>query len=58
MNAPLFFLALDFALIAGAAILLLVVIGRRGRGAQYLFLAALLIALAIGVWFTAIRSPL
>ena len=58
MNAPLLFLALDFALVAGAAILLLVVIARRGRSPRYLALAALLIALAIGVWYTAIRAPL
>lgn len=37
-------------------LLLLVVIG-RGRPGQYLFLAMLLIALAVGVWYTTIRSP-
>ena len=37
-------------------LLLLVVIG-RGRPAQYLSLAMLLIALAVGVWYTTIRSP-
>ena len=40
-----------------AAVLLLLVIIRRGRSAQYLALAALLIALALGVWYTTIRSP-
>ena len=57
MNALLLFLALDFALVTGAAVLLLVVIIRRGRSPQYLALAALLIALAVGVWYTAIRTP-
>ncbi|HET9808752.1 MAG TPA: hypothetical protein VFQ66_03595 [Candidatus Limnocylindria bacterium] len=37
-------------------LLLLVVIG-RGRSVQYLGLAMLLIVLAIGVWYTTIRSP-
>lgn len=55
MNAPLLFLGLDVALLASAAVLLVVVIW-RGR-LQYLALAVLLIALAIGVWFTAIRNP-
>ena len=52
------FLGLDIVLVASAALLLLVVIVRRGRSAQYLALAALLIALAVGVWYTAIRTPL
>jgi len=38
-------------------VLLLVVIVRRGRSMQYLALAALLIALAVGVWYTTIRDP-
>jgi hypothetical protein len=57
VNALLFFLALDFALVAGAVVLLLVVIIRRGRSPQYVALALLLIALALGVWYTAIRTP-
>jgi ABC-type proline/glycine betaine transport system permease subunit len=57
MNALLLFLALDFALVALAVLLLLAVIIRRGRAPQYLALAALLIALAVGVWYTAIRTP-
>jgi hypothetical protein len=57
MSLLLLFLLLDFALIAGAAVLLLVVIARRGRSPQYVFLAALLIVLAVGVWYTAIRTP-
>jgi hypothetical protein len=36
---------------------LLLVIARRGRSLQYLALAALLIALAVGVWYTTIRTP-
>ena len=57
MNALSLFLALDFALVAGAVVLLLVVIIRRGRSPQYVALALLLIALALGVWYTAIRTP-
>ena len=57
MNPDLFFLILDLALILGAVVLLLVVIVTRGRSAAYLGLAALLIVLALGVWYTAIRSP-
>jgi ABC-type proline/glycine betaine transport system permease subunit len=57
MNALVLFLALDFALVAGAVVLLLAVILRRGRSPQYLALAMLLIALAVGVWYSAIRTP-
>jgi hypothetical protein len=57
LNALVLFLALDAALLAVAAILLLVVIIRRGRSPQYLALAAMLIVLAVGVWYTAIRVP-
>lgn|GEM_PF-1362869 len=57
MNALGLFLLLDLALVAGAAVLLLLVIIRRGRSVQYLALAALLIVLAVGVWYTTIRSP-
>jgi ABC-type proline/glycine betaine transport system permease subunit len=57
MSALLLFLALDFALVALAVVLLLAVIIRRGRAPQYLALAALLIILALGVWYTAIRTP-
>ena len=49
-------LGLDLALVLGAVVLLLVVIV-RGRSVQYLALAVLLVALAIGVWYTAIRTP-
>ena len=54
----LFFLALDLALIGSAAILLLIVLARRGRGMSYFALAILLIALAILLWYTGIRTPL
>ena len=57
MNALLIFLLLDFALVIAAAVLLLAVIIRRGRSPEYLGLAALLIVLALGVWYTAIRTP-
>jgi hypothetical protein len=43
--------------VTGAGVLLLVVIIRRGQSIQYLALAALLIILAVGVWYTTIRSP-
>ena len=57
MNALSLFLALDLALVVGAAGLLLLVVIGRGRSVQYLALAALLIVLAVGVWYTTIRSP-
>lgn len=57
MSSLLFFLALDLALVAAALVLLLAVIIRRGRSPEYLGLAALLIVLALGVWYTAIRTP-
>jgi len=56
LNPQTLFLGLDFALILGAVVLLLVVIV-RGRSMQYLALAVLLVGLAIGVWYTAIRAP-
>ncbi len=58
MNLSLFFLIVALGLVLGAALLLLAVLLRRGRGGTNLLLAILLIALAIGVWITAIRSPL
>jgi hypothetical protein len=48
---------LDLALVTGAVVLLLLVVIGRGRSVQYLMLAALLIALAVGVWYTTIRTP-
>jgi hypothetical protein len=53
----LFVVALDLALVASAAILLLVVLIRRGRGVSYFALALLLIGLAVALWYTAIRTP-
>ena len=41
-----------------AALLLVSVIARGGRGGRYIALACLLIALAILLWSTAIRTPL
>ena len=57
MSALLIFLALDIALVIAAVALLLAVIIRRGRSPEYLGLAALLIILALGVWYTTIRTP-
>jgi ABC-type proline/glycine betaine transport system permease subunit len=57
LNSLLIFLALDLALVVAALVLLLAVIVRRGRSPEYLGLAALLIVLALGVWYTAIRTP-
>ena len=57
MNALLFLLILDLALVAGAILLLLLVIIRKGPIAQNLALAILLIVLAAGVWYTSIRTP-
>ena len=56
MSALTLLLVLDFALVAAAIVLLLVVLV-RGRSPQYLALAGLLILLALGVWYTAIRTP-
>jgi len=58
LNLSLFFLLVALGLVLGAALLLLAVVLRRGRGGTNVFLAVFLIALAIGVWITAIRSPL
>ncbi len=44
-------------LLIAAGVLLIVVIVRRGRSPQYLVLAAFLILLAVGVWYTSIRTP-
>lgn len=58
MTALTIFLALDIALVASAVLLLFVVVIQRGRSLRYLALAGLLIVLALGVWYTAIRTPL
>jgi len=57
LNSLLIFLAVDLALVIAELVLLLAVIVRRGRSPEYLGLAALLIVLALGVWYTAIRTP-
>ena len=57
MSALGLFLLLDLALVAAAGVLLILVIVRRGRSVQYMALAALLIVLALGVWYTTIRAP-
>ena len=53
----LFLVGLDLALVAAAVLLLLAVLIRRGRGISHVALAVLLIALAIGLWYTGIRTP-
>jgi len=58
MSLQLLFAVLAMALVAGAAVLLLVVIFRRDRQVANLSLALLLILLAVGVWWTSIRTPL
>jgi hypothetical protein len=58
MSPDFLLLILDFALVAGAAVFLVLVIVRRGRIATNLALALLLIVLAATVWYTAIRTPL
>lgn len=58
MTLSLLFVGLALACIVAAALLLLTVLVRRGRGGRDLALAALLIVLAIGVWYSAIRDPL
>lgn len=57
MNALTLLLVLDIALVVAAIVVLLVVLIQRGRSPGYLALAGLLIALALGVWYTAIRTP-
>lgn len=58
MSLQLVFVLLDLALLLGAAALLVVYLFRRQRRGSELSLAMLLIALAIGVWWTSIRTPL
>ncbi len=57
MSALLALLVLVFALVAGAVALALLVMVRRGPAGTYLALAALLLALAAGVWLTGIHTP-
>ncbi len=58
MSLQLLFAALALLLTVGAALLLIVVIFRRERQMANLSLAILLMALAFGVWWTSIRTPL
>lgn len=58
MSLQLGFLVLALACVGAAAVLLVSVLVRRGRGGAHLALAALLVLLAVGVWYTAIRTPL
>jgi hypothetical protein len=58
LNLQLVFAGLALMLAAGAALLFIVVIFRRDRQLPNLALAVLLMALAFGVWWTAIREPL
>lgn len=57
MSALLALLVLVFALVAGAVVFAALVILRRGPAVTYLALAALLLALAAGVWLTGIHTP-
>ncbi|HUQ17585.1 MAG TPA: hypothetical protein VM070_07335 [Candidatus Saccharimonadales bacterium] len=50
-------LALELALVAAAAVLLSVVLLRRGRGVSYVALALLLIGLAAVLWYLGMRTP-
>jgi hypothetical protein len=58
MSPTLLFAILAIALVVGAALLLLLVVFRRERQLANLALAILLMVLAVGVWWSAIRSPL
>ena len=58
MSVQLLVLVLALLHAAGAAALLIVVIFRRERQFANLSLAILLMGLAFGVWWTAIRNPL
>lgn len=57
MSVALLLLALDVALLAGAAIFLLLVIFRRGPTMRNFGLGALLLVLAALLWYTTIRTP-
>ena len=58
MSLQLLFVVLALACVAGAAVLLVSVLVRQGQGGRDLALAALLLVLGAGVWYTAIRTPL
>jgi hypothetical protein len=57
LNAALFLLVLDLALVGAAVIFLFLVIIRRGPVLANLGLALMLIVLAATVWYTSIRTP-
>jgi len=58
LSLQLLFAVLALLLAVGAALLFIGVIFRRERQVPNLALALLLMALAFGVWWTAIRTPL
>ncbi len=58
MTLELAFVALALALVAVAVALFLLAVIRRQRQIANLLLAILFAALAVGVWWTAIRTPL
>jgi len=58
LSLQLLFAVLALLLVVGAALLFIVVIFRRERQLPNLALALLLLALAFGVWWTSIRTPL
>jgi hypothetical protein len=57
MKADFLLLILDLLLVAGAALVLFLVIIRRGRILTNLAFALFLIVLAATVWYTSIRIP-
>ncbi|HEV8534488.1 MAG TPA: hypothetical protein VGR87_02035 [Candidatus Limnocylindria bacterium] len=57
MNVAFLLLVLDVALVAGAVMLLLLVVLGRGRIGTNLGLGLLLIILAAILWYTSIRTP-
>lgn len=58
MSLQLAFVALALALVGVAAVLFLLAVIRRQRQFANLSLAIVFAALAVGVWWTAIRAPL
>ncbi|MBM4434268.1 MAG: hypothetical protein FJ028_04020 [Chloroflexi bacterium] len=57
MTLQLLFAGLALLLASAAALLFVLVAFRRERQLQNLALAVLLMALAFGVWWTAVRQP-
>ena len=58
MSLQLVFVLLALALLLGSALLFIVVMFRRERRGTDFALAVLLLVLAVGVWWTSIRTPL